>query len=96
MVHDLLFYELLLAGLLWLGMHTYVRWHCGHATKSPPAQRPKRLPPAPEPFAGLTYQPHCSACEQGQEPGDQPRPSPLPFCTPKRGRPRTVDTHIHM
>src|SRR5262249_12638610 len=33
-----------------------------------------------------------AACEQGQEPVDQPPPSPPPRIGPKRGRPRTVDT----
>src|SRR5215470_272033 len=96
MVHDLLFYELLLAVLLWLGVHAYMHWQRGLATKQPPAQRTTRAPQAPKPFAGLTQKPHCAACEQGPERADQLPPSPPPLLVPKRGRPRMVrDTSGH-
>jgi len=95
MVHDLLFYELLLSGLLWLGWHAYRRWHRGQTTKPQPAQQPKRSPPIPKPFAGLTQKPHCAACEQGQKHVEQLPPSLPPLICSKRGRPRTVATQTH-
>jgi transposase-like protein len=93
MAYDLLFHELLLGVLLWLGVHAYLRWQRGPATKPPPAQRAQRLTKVPKPFAGLTQKPHCSACEQGQEHADQPPPFPPPLIAFKRGRPPTINTH---
>jgi hypothetical protein len=65
MVHDLLFHELLLCGLLWVGVSAYLRWPRGLATKHPPAQQTKSAAKAHKPFAGLTHKPYCQACEQG-------------------------------
>jgi hypothetical protein len=93
MVHDLVFHECLLGILLWLGICLYLWWQRRLATKQPPAPRTKRLPKAPKPFAGLTARPHCAACEQDQAAVGQPLPSPPPPITPRRGRPRTVNTH---
>jgi transposase-like protein len=93
MVHDLLFHELLLGGLLWLGLCVYVRWQRGRATKHPSVQQTKNAPQARRPFPGLTHKPHCQACEQDQEHLDRPLPAPPPLIAPKRGRPRTVNTH---
>lgn len=95
MVHDLLFHELLLGILLWLGVQASLQWQRGQATKRPPSQQIKRPPKASQPFAGLTHKPHCAACEQGQAPGDRLPPSPPPLSTPKRGRPRTVAARNH-
>lgn len=93
MVHDLLFPELLLGMLLWLGVHAYLQWRRGSATKLPPAQRTTRLPQTPKPFAGLTQKPHCEACEQSRAHLDQSPLSPPPVIASKRGRPRAVGTH---
>jgi IS1 family transposase/transposase-like protein len=93
MVHDLLFHELLLGMLLWLGVQTYLRWRCSPATKRPPAQQPQRSPKPLTALGGLTTRPYCAACEQGQEHGDPPPLSPPPVITSKRGRLRSVDTH---
>jgi IS1 family transposase/transposase-like protein len=93
MVHDLLVHELWLGVLLGLGVLAYVQWQRGQATKHPPAQRTKKPPQVPKPFAGLTQKPLCAACEQGQAHVDQPPPAPPLLIAPKRGRPRTVDTY---
>ncbi len=93
MEHALLFYELLLGVLLWLGMHVYWWWQRGSAAKHPPSTQPKRPPQAPKPFIGLTPKPPCEGCEQGPARIDQPPLSPPPLIAHKRGRPRTVDSH---
>src|SRR5262245_12257583 len=87
MVHDLLFNELLLGMLLWLGVHTYLRWRCSPATKRPPAQQPQKSPKTLAAFGGLPQRPYCAACEQGQEHGDPPPLSPPPVLTSKRSSP---------
>jgi len=92
MVCNPLLPELLLFALLWLGVCIW-RWHRGHATKPRPAHRTKGAPQVPKPFAGLTQKPYCEACEQHQPHLDRPPLSPPPVIAPKRGRPRTVDTH---
>src|SRR5712692_1311514 len=94
MVRNPLFPELLLLALLWLGVYIW-RWQRGHATKPLLAHRTKRAPQVPKPFAGLTQKPHCKACEQNPHHSDRPPLSPPPVIAPKRGRPRTVDTHTH-
>jgi hypothetical protein len=63
MVHDLLFHELLLSGLLWLGLCVYVRSQRGPATKHPTVQQTTSAPQARRPFPGLTYKPYCQACD---------------------------------
>ncbi len=93
MVHEPLVQEILLSVLLWLGVHRYLWWQRGSAPKPSPAQPTPRPPQAPKPFAGLTTKPYCAACEHGQDHVRQPPPSPPPLLVPKRGRPRTVDTH---
>ena len=92
MVHDLLFHELLLCGLLWLGVAAYLRSQRGLATKHPPAQQTKSAAKAHKPFAGLTHKPYCQTCEQSPEHVDRPPPALPPLIAPKRGRPRTVNT----
>src|SRR5262245_46835051 len=92
MVQDLLFSELVLGVVFWLGLYVYWRWQRGRATKPPQPSQPKKPPPVPTSFAGLTHKPPCSACEQGQVPGNQSPASPPPLLVSKRGRPRTVDT----
>ncbi len=64
MVSPLFFYQLVLVALVWLCVMLHVLW------PSDPATCPTTLPPplpkrhrAPKPFAGLTAQPHCDACE---------------------------------
>lgn len=93
MVHDLLFSELVLGVVFWLGLYVYLRWQRGLTTKPSPPSRPKKPSHVPTSFAGLTHKPPCSACEQGQLPGNQSPPSPPPLIVSKRGRPRTVDPH---
>jgi IS1 family transposase/transposase-like protein len=95
MEHDLLFCELLLGALLWLGMHVYWWWQRGSTAKHPPATQTKRSPQAPKPFTALTHKPPCELCEQSQEHSDPPPLSPPPVIASKRGRPRTIATHQH-
>jgi hypothetical protein len=68
-VEDLVCHELqlLLLGLLWLGMLLYGLWPwlqaaAGQAHRQP-AKQAKRRSPDPRPFAGLTHKPCCEACE---------------------------------
>jgi len=93
MVRNPLFHEFLLLTLLWLGVHRNWRWQRGPATTHPPVQRTKGSPKPHQPFAGLTHKPHCAACEQDQNPVDQPPLVPPARIVSTRGRPRAVDTH---
>ena len=93
MVCNPLVHEFLLLALLWLLMFSHWVWKRGQAPKHLSAQQPKKPPQAPKPFAGLTKKPPCETCEQDPDPSDQPPLSPPSPLAPKRGRPRTVDTH---
>jgi transposase-like protein/IS1 family transposase len=96
MVDNLLFQDLLLIGLLWLGVLVYKGWARNRSAPRPTTRKPatplhKRSRDS-KPFPGLTRKPHCAACEQPPEPG-----SPAPLVPPPRlasppGRPRQVDT----
>jgi hypothetical protein len=96
MVDTLLFHDLLLIGLLWLGGLRYKRWARNRSaaclTPHRPATPLRQHSPDPQPFPGLTSKPHCALCEQTPAPGPvAPRvpPAPLPASA---GRPRQVDT----
>jgi IS1 family transposase/transposase-like protein len=95
MVDNVLFYDLLLAIFLWLGVILYARWVCSRAATSPTTGKPAlpRQPRSrdPKPFPGLVRKPPCAACEQGPTPA-QPLPLPPPPLSPLQGRPRQVDT----
>src|SRR5262245_15321664 len=93
MVCHPLFHELVLLALLWQLVISYWTWKQSQAPQHPFPQRTTRPSKVPKPFAGLTKKPRCQACEQGQESSDQPLLSPPPLIAPRRGRPRTVDTH---
>jgi IS1 family transposase len=100
MVSDLIFYELLLVGLLWLCVMLHDEWRSDYPASnqrtSKPAKPPRKRSGDPEPFAGLTRKPHCAACEQAaQEPAAPPPPTPPPQIISTRGRPRQVDTSQH-
>jgi hypothetical protein len=53
MVHDLLFSELVLGVVFWLGLYVYLRWQRGLMTKPPQPSQPKKPPPVPTSFAGF-------------------------------------------
>jgi hypothetical protein len=100
MVSDLLFYELLLLGLLWLCIMLSWGWPDDRTapglTTPTLAKPPRKRSRDPQPFPGLTHKPHCTACEQAaQEPAALPPPLPPPPITSRRGRPRQVDTSQH-
>jgi hypothetical protein len=95
MIDKLLFYALLLIGLLWLGVIRYERWARTRALTRPTTRKPATPLPKhaqnPKPFPGLTHKPSCAACEQAPAPAEPVPlpPSPLPSSL---GRPRQVDT----
>jgi IS1 family transposase len=100
MLSNVLFYGLLLLGLLWLCVMLYYAWPsacpAGYQKTPQPAKPPRRRSHDPKPFPGLTRKPHCAACEQAaQEPVAPPPPTPPPPLTSSRGRPRQVDTSRH-
>jgi hypothetical protein len=95
MVHDLLFYTLLLLGILGLSASLLWGWRRRHAAASHATTRATRRSPAHTPFPGLTYQPPCAACEdEAQEQAKAPPAAPSPM-VPTRGCPRRVDTQHH-
>src|SRR5882724_913373 len=96
MVSPLFFSQLVLVALVWLCVMLHV------LRPSAPATCPTTLPPplpkrhrAPKPFAGLTAQPHCDACEHATAPRPQAPAAPPPRLVPTRGRRRQVDTSTH-
>src|SRR2546427_1983590 len=96
MLSDLLFYQLLVVGCLWVCILLHVVWPYDRAT---PCLTPHKLIPAhrqrstdPKPFAGLLHPPLCDACERATAPRPQPPSSPPPVLTCTRGRKRTIDT----
>ena len=96
MISDLLFYKLLLVGLLWLCIMLHVVWPYDRAASPPPTPQPT-LPPRkrskdPKLFAGLIHKPLCDACEHAVEARPQAPGAPPPLITFTRGRPRTIDT----
>jgi IS1 family transposase/transposase-like protein len=95
MVDNVLFYDLLLGILLWLGVTLYEQWIGNRAATGPTTRTP--APPLqprsrdPKPFPGLVHKPHCAACEQRPAPA-QLVPLPPPPLFTLQGRPRQVDT----
>jgi transposase-like protein len=95
MVDNVLFYDLLVGILLWLGVIQYAQWARHRSTTGlttpKPATPPQPCSRAPKPFPGLTHKPHCAACEQAPAP-DELIPLPPPPFLASLGRPRQVDT----
>src|SRR5262245_45038011 len=92
MVLDLLFYTLLLLGILGLCASLIWVWRRRHAATSHATTRATRRSHAPQPFPGFTYQPSCAACEDRPQEQAKTPPSAPPPMVPIRGCPRTVDT----
>src|SRR5215475_16165044 len=95
----LVYYALVILGLLWLCVMLPYLWPSspGGATKTPTKSiTPKRKRSTePKAFEGLTHKPHCALCAQetGEtHPPSPVRPDPMP---PTNRRPRTVDTSMH-
>ena len=99
MVSHLVFYQLMVLGLLWLCVMLHYAWpnECtgGDQKPSKPLPPPYKRSSAPKPFPGLTRKPPCAACEQAHAHGPQPPGCPPPRIVPTRGRPRQVDTSFH-
>lgn len=96
MMPDLLFYQLLLVGLVWLCLMLHVVWPSDRATAGSTTPRPTKAPPKRssdlKPFPGLTHKPPCAACEQAaQTSASASPPAPPPLRIPTRGCPRQVD-----
>jgi hypothetical protein len=96
MVDNVLFPDLLLVILLWLGSILYEGWARSRSAVCPttrkPAQPTQQRFRALKPFPGFTYKPHCAACEQAPEPGAPALLVPPPPLPSMQGRPRQVDT----
>jgi transposase-like protein len=94
MVDHLLFYDLLLIVLLWLGVILCEGWARNRAATGPTTRKLAtslhKHPRDPTLFPGLTHKPHCAACEQAPAPAE-PLPLPPPLLSTLRGRPRHVD-----
>jgi hypothetical protein len=99
MMPDLLFYQLLLVGLVWLCRMLHVVWPSDRATAGPPTPRPAQAPPKRssdlKPFPGLTRTPAWAAWAQAHADAPQPPGCPPPRIVPTRGRPRQVETSQH-
>ena len=57
----------------------------GGARPAPPLPALRKRSHAPNPFAGLTHQPHCAACEHAPAPAPPPLQPPPPASCPRRG-----------
>src|SRR5262245_12116946 len=100
MVSHLVFYQLMVLGLLWLCVMLHYAWPnaCtgGDQRPSQPLPPPRQRSRDPPPFPGLTRKPPWAACEQAAPaPATLPPPLPPPPITSGRGRPRQVDTSQH-
>jgi hypothetical protein len=99
MVSSLFFYQLVLVALVWLCVMFHWAWPSDPATTcpttlEPPPPRPKRRR-EPQPLAGLTTKPHCTACAHVGAPRPHPPAAPPPRIVMTRGRCRKVDTSTH-
>src|SRR4051812_44041375 len=99
MISDVLFYTLLVVGVVWLYFMFHGVWpyNCTIPCQKPSAPTPARGKGSkePKPFLGLTTKPPCAACEQRMaSPQLPPAVPPAPRLLPKR-RPRQVDTAKH-
>src|SRR5215467_14475679 len=101
MIPHLVYYQLVMLGLLWLCVMLHAVWPSRGAGSQPrPAEgaplKPKRQRSnEPQLFAGLTHKPPCALCEH--EAAHPPTPPPVPPepMPPTHRRPRTVDTSQH-
>lgn len=99
MMPPLLFYQLVLLGLLWLFIILHYAWPSrsvreGQRPSTPLTPRRKRSN-EPTPFVELTHKPHYTLREQeATQPKLLPptRPAPMP---PTTRRPRVIDNSMH-
>src|SRR5712692_4555117 len=96
MVDNLLFYDLLLIVLLWLGGILYEAWLRHRSATYPTTRKPatplQKRSRDPKPVPGFTHKPRSTACEQAPEPGSPTPLVPPPLLLSPQGRPRQVDT----
>jgi hypothetical protein len=95
MAVNLLFYDLLLVILLWLGGLLYKKWVRSRSAPCPTTRQTAtplhQHARDPKPFPGLTHNPHCAACEHATEPGSPAPRVPLRGVPPQRdGRGRWI------
>ena len=101
MIPDLFYYQLVVLGLLWLGVMLHAVWPSRGAGSQPrPAEaapiKPKRTRcHASQPFAGLTHKPLCALGAQEAMHSQAAPPVPPEPMPPTHRRPRMVDTSRH-
>jgi hypothetical protein len=97
MGYHLPFHDLILLGLVYLGMTCYWLWRRHQATPAPVHRQPvkysTRRSQDPKSFPGLTTKPPCASCERATKPHPAPPSLAPPLLTiSTRGRQRQVDT----
>lgn len=99
MIPHQFFYQLVVLGLLWLGVMLHYAWPSRGAVSQPrpttPMQPKRERSNEPKPFAGLRQKPHCALCEH-ETAHPKPRPPGRPDSMPSTNRrPREIDTSMH-
>jgi hypothetical protein len=96
MIPTVFIYPIMLLALVSLFLILRTLWSSDRSVACRPLPRlitpPRTRSHEPKPFAGLTYKPHCAACEQEATPPKVPPavpPDPMPVST---RRPRRVET----
>ncbi len=96
-------YQLVLFALIWLFIILPLnRPKCPVLAPATPTAEPEPLKPkrhrsnVPQPFEGLTHQPHCALCERENAPPQAPPPVPPDPMPATNRRPREVDTSRHV
>jgi hypothetical protein len=101
MIPHHVYYQLAIVGLLWFYFMLHYIWPSRDTalpqlrTEPVPLKSRRKRANEPQPFAGLTQRPHCTACEhEAHHPHIPPprRPEPMP---PTHRRPCTIDTSMH-
>jgi hypothetical protein len=101
MIPHLLYYQLVIWGLLWLCVMLHLAWPSRVAVslqkpvEPEPIKRKHQHSIEPRPFVGLTQKPPCALCEQEAAHPHAPAPVPPEPMPPTHRRPRTVDTSRH-
>jgi hypothetical protein len=101
MIPHLVYYQLVVLGLLWLCVMLHTVWLSRGAGAHPRPAEAKPIKPKPQrsnepqPFAGLTHTPPCALCEHAAAHPQAPPPVPPEPMPPTHRRPHTVDTSRH-
>src|SRR5216117_2076352 len=95
--------QLVRLALIWLFIILpLIRPKCPVLAPATPTAEPEPLKPkrhrsnVPQPFAGLTHNPHCALCERENAPPQAPPPVPPDPRPATNRRPREVDTSRHV